>query len=161
MDFTPVSGDFRDAFNLFAIVSANPHECHPIAWTIGRENGDLHSFVAFTKHLICSGWFGHDEILVMDNAAIHTSGEADVVEGLLWNTIVKGRALSVLTAFLPTRSPELNPTELAFHILARQIQFFKCRAAGPCADLVLHQANRGLFDVDCGLILRCFTHCGC
>ena len=93
MDFTPVSGDFRDAFNHFAIFSANSHEPHPI----GRENGDSHSFVAFAKHLIRSGWFGHDdEVLAMDkNAAIHASGDAGVEEDLLWNTIIKGRALSV------------------------------------------------------------------
>jgi hypothetical protein len=160
MDFIPVSGDFRDAFNLFAVVSANPEKRHPIEWIIGRENGDSHCFVAFIKHLITSGWFRHDEVLVMDNAAIHTGGDADIVEDLLWDTVIEGRALNVLTVFLPTRSPELNPIELVFHILARRIQSFKYQAAGPRADLVLHQANRVLYDMDYALILRCFVHCG-
>jgi hypothetical protein len=160
MDFIPVSGDFRDAFNLFAVVSANPDKPHPIEWSIGRENGDSHCFVAFIKHLIQSGWLRHNEVLVMDNAGIHTGGDADIVEDLLWNTIIEGRALNVLTVFLPTRSPELNPIELIFHILARRIQSFKYQAAGPSADLVLHQANRVLYDMDYALILRCFVHCG-
>jgi hypothetical protein len=38
---------------------------------------------------------------VMDNAAIHTGGDADIVEDLLWDTIIEGRALNVLTVFLP------------------------------------------------------------
>jgi transposase len=52
----------------------------------------------------------------MDNiTSIHTGGEAEIVEDLLWN------AIQVLIMFLPTRSPELNPIELDFHILARRI----------------------------------------
>ena len=160
MAYIPVSGDFRDAFNLFAIVSANPDKPHPIEWIIGRENGDSHCFVAFIKHLIRNGWFRHHEVLVMDNAAIHTGGVADIVDDLLWNTIIEGHELNVLTVFLPTRSPELNPIELVFHILARRIQSYKYQAAGPHADLVLHQANRAMFDMDYALILRCFAHCG-
>jgi hypothetical protein len=96
MDFMPVSGDFHDAFNLFAVVSANPEKRHPIEWITGRENGDSHCFVPFMKHLITSGWFSHDEVLVMDNAAIHTGGDADIVEDLLWDTVMEGRALNVL-----------------------------------------------------------------
>jgi transposase len=75
-------------------------------------------------------------------------------EDLLWDTVIEGRALNVLSVFLPARSPELNPIELVFHILARRIQSFKHQTAGPRADLVLHQANRVLHHMDCALILR-------
>jgi hypothetical protein len=161
MDFIPVSGDFRDAFNLFAAVSANPDKPHPVEWTIGRENGDSHSFVAFMCHLITTGFIRHNEVVTMDNARMHTGGVADVVADVLWNTVVDGRALHVLAMHLPTRSPELNPTELVFHILARRIQSFKHQEAGPSADLVLHQANKVSCNVDQAPILRCFVHCGC
>ena len=121
-----------------------------------------HCFVAFANHLICSGWLRHDEVLAMDSAAIHAGGvAADIVEDLLWNAVVEGQALSALTALLPTRSPELNPAELVFHILARWIQSLKCQAAGPSADSALHQANRALRDMHCALTLCCFVHCGC
>ena len=74
---------------------------------------------------------------------------------------MQGHALNVLTLFLPTRFPELNPIELVFHhILGQQIQSFKYQAAGPHADLALHQANIVLLDRDYALILRCFVHCG-
>jgi transposase len=53
----------------------------------------------------------------MDNASIHTGQEADIAEDLLWE------ASQVLVVFLPTRSPELTPIELVFHILSRRIRF--------------------------------------
>jgi hypothetical protein len=157
-----VSGDFRDAFNLLAAASANPDKPHPVEWTIGQENGDSHGFVAFMNHLIVTGFIRHNEVVVMDNARMHTGGVADIVADLLWNAVVDGRALHVLATCLPTRSPELNPTELAFHILAaRRIQSFKHQEVGPGADLVLHQANEVSHNMDCALILRCFVHRGC
>jgi transposase len=162
MDFIPVSsGDFRDAFNLFTAVSANPDKPHPVAWMIGQENGDSHSFVAFVNHLIVSGFIRHGKVVAMDNARTHTGGVAEMAADLLWNAVVDGRASHVLATCLPTRSPELNPTELVFHILARRIQSFKHQAAGPGADLVLHQANKVLCNMDCALIIRCFVHRGC
>jgi hypothetical protein len=36
---------------------------------------------------------------VTDNAVIHTSGDADIVEDLLWDTIAEGGALNVLIVF--------------------------------------------------------------
>jgi hypothetical protein len=56
----------------------------------------------------------HDKILVMDNAAIHTGAEAEIVEDLLWYMVVDGRPLNVLVVYLPARAPELNPIELIF-----------------------------------------------
>jgi hypothetical protein len=64
-----------------------------------------------------SGWLCHDEIMVMDNAAIHTSGESGELEQCFWETIIDGRPLHILVIYLPTRSPELNPIERIFHIL--------------------------------------------
>jgi transposase len=58
----------------------------------------------------------------MDNATIHTGGTVDVVNDLLWDTIIDRSPLHVLVIYLPTRSPELNPIELIFHILARRIR---------------------------------------
>jgi hypothetical protein len=67
---------------------------------IGRENGNA-SFVAFIEYLIGSRFFLRGEILVMDNAAIHTGAEAEIVEDLLWDVVVNGRPLNVLVVYLP------------------------------------------------------------
>lgn len=91
--------------------------------SVGEENGDSAAFLLFLEEgLILSGWFEPGDILIMDNTAIHTGGEAVIVEDLLWNRQVNGAPLHVLVVCLPTRSPELNPIELLFHVLARRIQ---------------------------------------
>jgi hypothetical protein len=51
------------------------------------------------------GFFAHDEILVMDNTAIHTGAEASIVEDLLWDIVVDGEPLHVLVVYLPARAP--------------------------------------------------------
>jgi transposase len=72
------------------------------------RNGNTTSFVAFIEYLI----------LVMDNAAIHTAVEAEIVKDLLWDMAVDGRPLNMLVVYLPAPAPELNPIELVFHSLA-------------------------------------------
>ena len=103
-----VNGDFREAYNLFAIMSASPRKASPVAYSIGRDNGNAAAFLAFIEMLLRLNWFERGDVLIMDNASIHTGQEADIVEDLLWE------AMQVLVVFLPTRSPELNPIELIF-----------------------------------------------
>jgi hypothetical protein len=105
----PVSGDFRDAYNLFSIILANLDLPYLIDYMIGRDNGNAASFVAFIEYLISTSFFFHYEILVMDNAAIQTGAEAESVEDLLWDMVVDGWPLHVLVVYLPARAPELNP----------------------------------------------------
>jgi hypothetical protein len=115
----PVRGDFREAYNLFAIILTNPDKPYPIDGMIGRDNGNPASFVAFIQYLISTRFFLHDKSFVMDNAAIHTGAEAEIAQDLLWDMVVDGRPLNVLVVYLPAGAPELNPIELVFHILAR------------------------------------------
>jgi hypothetical protein len=68
---------------------------------IGKENGSAASFVTFIEYLIATRFFVHGEILVMDNAAIHTGAEAGIIEDLLWEFILDGEPLHVLVVYLP------------------------------------------------------------
>jgi hypothetical protein len=45
----------------------------------------------------------------MDNARIHTAGNAESVEYCLWNTLCGSIPLHVKIVYLPTRYPELIP----------------------------------------------------
>ena len=67
----PVSGDFREAYNLFAVISANPEKPYPIEYLLGKQNGNAVSFVALVEYLLVVRLFRHNEILVMDNVTIH------------------------------------------------------------------------------------------
>ena len=111
-----VSGNFREAYNMIAIISANPVKPQPINYILGKENGTAAVFTAYIKQLIAYRWFEHGDILIMDNASIHTGAEASIVADLLWTVKLDVRPLHVLVVPLPTRSPELNPIELVFHI---------------------------------------------
>jgi transposase len=155
-----VSGDFRKAYNIMAVISPNPDKDYPIDYTIGEENGTSEAFVAFITYLIAKRFLRHDEFVVMDNASIHYQNNATVIENMLWETIVDGLPLHILVIQLPTRSPELNPIELVFHILAMRIRSFRYRSAGPVDKAVLYKASQVMDDMTYALILRCCAHCG-
>ncbi len=155
-----VSGDFRESYNIMAIISPNPMKPYPMDYTIGKENGTSEAFVGFLTYLIANRFFLHNEFLLMDNATIHIHGNSRVIEDMLWETIVDGFPLHVLVIYLPTRSPELNPIELIFHILAMRIRSYRYRTAGPCDNAVLHKAAEVMNDMSYALILRCCAHCG-
>jgi transposase len=161
MDFIAVSGDFRETYNLIACISGNPLKERPLVYTIGKENGTAAAFVSFCEMMVLSGWLCHDEIIVMDNAAIHTGGESDDLERFFWETVVGGRPLHILVIYLPTRSPELNPIELIFHIFSRRVSSYRLRHdAGPVDRAIIRYGTQVLNNISYETILRCFRHCG-
>jgi hypothetical protein len=160
VDYIPVTGDFRDSYNIFAIISGNPRKPRPVQYRIDQENGTAETFMMFIRALIISGYFHHNEVLVMDNSRIHTGGVASSLKTLLWETLIEGRPLHVLIVYLPTRSPELNPIEFVFHILTARIRSFRYRMAGPCDHLVVAKAKKVFDAMDYALILRIYIHCG-
>jgi hypothetical protein len=87
MDAILVSGDFREAYNLLGIISSNPRKPLPIHYVIGKENGNLTLFAAYIMQPISSGWFKHGNVLILDNAAIHSGGDAGNVNYYLWDTV--------------------------------------------------------------------------
>jgi hypothetical protein len=120
-----ISSSFQEAYNAMAIISPNPDKPQPIDYPIAEENGTSEAFMGFMTYLIAKRLLQHDEFVVMDNAVIHSQGNATVIEDMLWETIVlDGHPLHILVISLPTRSPELNQIELVFHILAFRVCSF-------------------------------------
>ena len=58
------------------------------------------------------------DILVLDNAAIHVSGENEDLGEYLWDRF------KILLLTLPTYSPELNPIELIWNVMVQRMQSF-------------------------------------
>ena len=83
-----VSGNFCNAHNIFACISASEHQKTPITYHIERNNGTAVTFVKFICNMIKNRWLVHNEVLIMDNAAIHTGKEAKIVNDLLWDTVI-------------------------------------------------------------------------
>jgi hypothetical protein len=155
-----ISGDFREAYNIMAVISLNPDKPVLMEYSIGEENGASEAFVGFMTYLIAKRLLCHHTFLVMDNAMIHSMGNTTVIEDMLWETIVDGHPLHILALYLPTCSPELNLIELVFHIPAFPIHSFCYWTAGPCNKVVLHKASQVMNNMSYALIVCCCAHCG-
>ena len=160
MDYIPVSGDFRETFNLMAVVSLNPEKEKLIEYHIDKDTNDASMFVAFVENLVQSNYLRHNEVLVLDNAAIHVGGPAACIRELLWNTVIDGRPLRILVIFLPTRSPELNPIELIFHILSKRIKSSRYKGQLCTGQDVIQKTAKVLDEIEYEVIMKCFVHCG-
>ena len=160
MDSIPVSGDFRETYNLIAVVSLNPEKLKSIEYSIDRNNNNAMSFMLFIHYLIETKFFHHNEVLVLDNAAIHVGGVASSLRELLWNSVVDDEPLHVLVLFLPTRSPELNPIELIFHILAKRIRSYRYKTVNTDGRTVVQKTKKILDEIEYDVILKCYLHCG-
>ena len=101
-----VTGSFREAYNLLAIISPSTTKTHPVYWVCGEQNGNAALYVAFLEHLISIRWFDRGDILIRDRCTIYDKAEAKIAEDILWNTVIDGHPLHVLTVPLPARAPE-------------------------------------------------------
>jgi transposase len=161
MDFIPVSGDFRDTYNLICCISGNPRKTTNTVYTIGEHNGTAQAFVSFCEMMVQTRWIVHGEILVMDNAGIHTGRESTNLQEFFWDTVVDGSPLNVLVIYLPTRSPELNPIELIFHIFSRRVRSYRMENNdGPVDRAIIRYGTKVLEEISYETILRCYAHCG-
>jgi hypothetical protein len=126
MNCIAVSGNFRETYNLIACIRGNPLKEKHVVYTIGKQNGMAVAFLSFCEMMVVSGWL-HDEIIDMDNAAIHTGGDLVELEHFFWETVVGGgQPLHILVIYLPKRSPYI---ELIFHIFSRQVISYRLHHA--------------------------------
>jgi hypothetical protein len=136
------------------IILPNPLRAHPMDCMIGKENGVSEAFMGFLIYLTAICFFLHNKFILMDNATIvHIHGNSRVIKDMLWETIVNGLPLHVLVIYLPTRSPELNPIKLIFHILAMRIRSYRYWTVGPCNNAILHKAAEVMNHMSYALIL--------
>ena len=101
----------------------------------------------------------HHEVVVMDNASIHTGGEASIVQDFLWTVEVDGRPLKAYALLLPARSPELNPIELVFHIISRDIRNWK-NFGNVNGQALKYEISRACNNITFDTVAKCCHHCG-
>jgi len=119
-----VEGGFRDRFNINAIMGLDPNK-PALFVSIEEDTNDAASYMAFIILALLSGYFNRWDIFVLDNWTGHLNAEAAMLEDLLWNYAgPDGLPMRILVVYLPTRSPELNPTsiELVFQILVQRLK---------------------------------------
>jgi transposase len=137
---------YRRQWQLICCISSNPRKLKHTVYTIGEHNGTAAAaFVSFCQMMVESRWLVHGEILLLNNAGVHTGREATDLEEYFWNAIIDGPPLNVLVVYLPTRSPELNPIELIFHIFSRPVQlYWMNHNAGPVNRAIIRYGTRVL-----------------
>ena len=145
---------------MIAIISANPTKPRLADFVLSTDNGTAALVTAYIKRLIAQQWFKRGNVLIMDNAAIHTGAEASIVADLLWTVKIDGEPLNVSVVPLPTRSPELNPIELVFHILACPLRSYFYRPEDPQQMTVPRQAKKVMDDLATITVLKYIGHCG-
>ena len=129
-------------------------------YNISEENGTAAAFTDFIIDMIANKFLRHNEVVIMDNARVHTGKDANTVEDLLWNHVVDGTPLRIVVVYLPTQSPELNPIELVFHILSRRVRSYRYQCANAPDSAVLRTAAKVMDDIDHDLVYRTMRHCG-
>jgi hypothetical protein len=102
VDYVPVTGDYREVYNIFAIISGNPRKHRPVQYQIDKRNGTVEIFVHFIQVQIISVFFHHKEVLVMDNVSSHTGGVASSIQTLFWETPIQGTLATACTYSVPT-----------------------------------------------------------
>ena len=125
----------------------------------GENNHDSISFRLFIEEAIATAWLMPYDVLVCDNATIHLQGYNGDLRDLLWNSrALDGEPLRILLLPLPTRSPELNPIELVWHIMVQRVKYGMKRVGEPHA--VARAAENVLNMMNIELMRRTFRHCG-
>ena len=121
-----------------------------------EKKRDLEGFMEFMSNLVLSGWLQHHDVIILDNVAIHTGGASRRLDDFLWDTIVGEAPLQITVLWLPARSPELNPIELVFHILAKRIRQHRYVLGND----VMARSAAVMDLMDRQLIVKCCRHCG-
>ena len=66
------------------------------------------------------------DLIVIDNAILHSGGSADNLNDFLWNAPgLDGQPLRVVAVPFPTRAPELNPIKLNWNTFVMRLKGVK------------------------------------
>jgi hypothetical protein len=154
-----VNSDFRNAYNILGICGIDVEAPAMHCW-ITDETNDAEGFSQFIEGAVARGVLRRFDILVLDNAAIHTGRDNEFLESWLWDyDLPDGLPLYVQLITLPTRSPELNPIELLWAILVRRLKLLRLAERSNSRHAAAHAAAAILEEFDHVLVGRCFVHC--
>ncbi len=102
---TMADPDLRSTYSIIGICGISKQST-PVWYRITKLTVDAELFALEIEDAVASPFLWPGDVLVMDNAANHTSKENTVLEDWLWGEH------SIFALFLPARMPEWNPIEL-------------------------------------------------
>jgi hypothetical protein len=107
--------DFRNTYAVYGMCGID-RSTDALYWRIHDGPNDSTEFAYDIEQACIKGYLRADDVLVLDNAAIHNGKDNKYLEDFVWNTF------RVFILFLPTRAPEWNPQELVWHVMVRKMQ---------------------------------------
>ena len=113
--------DFTNRYTLTGFCSIDPRT--PAVWcSIHESTNDADQFALELEYAIQSRFLLAGDVLVLDNAQIHSGRENSVLEDYLW------RNYGIFLLFLPARCPEWNPQEQVWRHLVMNLRQYPLNA---------------------------------
>ena len=151
--------DFRNSHSITGFCGMDSRT-NAVWYRIRRETNNSDSFSEDVMDAIVEGFLSEGDILVLDNAAIHTGGENNTLVDWMWSRH------GIFVAFLLTRSPELNSIELLWNYLVQKLKHYpmqtlhnNMRSIGQLTDAAAFVAKEILDGLTHDLVWRFFIHC--
>lgn len=120
----------------------------PFTFQLRDGSNDCWDFLRFVMSAVEGGRIGRDDVLVVDNAAIHGAAE------MLPHLVGLLQSVGAEMVFLPTYSPEFNPCELVFGELKGSLRQYR-HPELTFRDRITH----ALSHIDIVNVLSYYHHC--
>lgn len=114
--------DFRMTYSITGFCGID-RRVSPMRYGITLNNNNSESFSTNVVLAVSSGFLQRGDVLVADNATIHSGGVNSDLENWLWDNF------RVFVLWLPARNPEWNPIELVWNILVARLGTFSLEVA--------------------------------
>jgi hypothetical protein len=112
------SSDFRNTYPIigFSCIDERTTALH---YHIHEEANNSEQFAKEIETAVSTGFLRVGDILVLEDAVIHASGENRELKDLLWEQFG--------ICILPTSTPEFNPQKLVWHYLVHKLKTYPIR----------------------------------
>ena len=146
----------RKRHNMFCTIRPfnNSNSSKTLICVITEQNGTAELFQRYVRMIIGAGFLVVGDIAACDNASIHVNAENADLQSIL-------SSVGIDVVLLPSYSPELNPIELVFNVMAAR---FKSRHHESMFNTdydVLAFLHEVINSITPDITFSCYQKCGC
>ena len=131
--------DFRNTYSIVGFCGIDTRTS-PVRYGITEGINDAANFAIQVELAVIHGFLLPYDVLVLDNASIHSGGENKILEDWLWDNF------RIFVLFLPARCPEFNPIELVWNILVQRLNIFSLEVANSLGKHSLVVASSAILN---------------
>ena len=146
--------DFRNTYSVIGFCGIDTRTT-TVRYGISQGNNNAENFAVQVQLALLSWLLPPHDVLMLDRAAIHTSGKNTTLEEWLWDDF------SIFLLLLPARTSEWDPIELVWNILVQRLQVLSLDLAMKMGEHSLVQASQVILDnITHQEVDGCFKKCG-